>query len=271
MAQHLEVVVSADGGAARGPSSTASLTALVTGGARGIGLACVERLVADGRRVVMVDKDAAALRDAMQRLDAGQVLPVEADLTNRASPAAIEVEISRRGFGAVQILINNAGMAPKHNGKSHDLLEIDPTEWDAVMALNLSAAMLMSRQFLPGMIGRKWGRVVMMSSLAGRGRSVISGPAYMASKAGLLGLMRHIAVQFGPHGITSNAVAPGRVATALGAQLDATMAAQAIAGNPLGRDADPADIAAVVGFLASDAAKFCNGAVVDVNGGVMMM
>ena len=246
-------------------------TALVTGGASGIGLACVQRFVADGRRVVMVDKDPTALQLAMRGLDPKQVLPVQADLTDRASPAAVEAEISRRGFGPVLVLVNNAGMAPKHAGRSHNLLAIDPQEWDTVIELNLTAAMFMTRQFLPGMVAQKWGRIVMMSSLAGRGRSVISGPAYMASKAGLLGLMRHVAVHFGQYGVTSNAVAPGRVATKLGAQLDPTMAAQAIAENPLGYEAKPADVAAVVGFLTSDDAKFCNGAVMDVNGGTLMM
>ena len=98
-----------------------------------------------------------------------------------------------------------------------------------------------------------------------------SGPSYMASKAGLLGLMRHVAVQFGQYGVTSNAIAPGRVATKLGAQLDPTIAARAMADNPLGYEAKPADVAAVVGFLTSEDAKFCNGAVMDVNGGTLMM
>ena len=246
-------------------------TALVTGGASGIGLACVQRLVADGFRVVIVDKDPAALQNAIRGLDSTQVLPVLADLTDRASPAAVEAEVSRLGFGPVLVLVNNAGMAPKHSGRSHNVLDIDPQEWDTVMELNLTAAMFMTRQFLPGMVAQKWGRIVMMSSIAGRGRSVISGPAYMASKAGLLGLMRHVAVHFGQYGVTSNAVAPGRVATKLGAQLDPLMAAQAITENPLGYEAKPANVAAVVGFLTSDDAKFCNGAVLDVNGGTLMM
>jgi 3-oxoacyl-[acyl-carrier protein] reductase len=246
-------------------------SALVTGGASGIGLACVQRFVANGRRVVMVDKDPAALQLAMRGLDPTQVLPVQADLTDRASPAAVEAEISRQGFGPVLVLVNNAGMAPKHSGRSHNLLAIDPLEWDTVIELNLTSAMFMTRQFLPGMVAQKWGRIVMMSSLAGRGRSVISGPAYMASKAGLLGLMRHVAVQFGQYGVTSNAIAPGRVATKLGAQLDSTIAARAMADNPLGYEAKPADVAAVVGFLTSEDAKFCNGAVMDVNGGTLMM
>ena len=246
-------------------------TALVTGGASGIGLACVQRLVADGRRVVMVDKDQIALQFAMRGLDSMLVLPVLADLSDRASPTAVEAEVSRQGFGPVLVLVNNAGIAPKHEGRSHNLLAIDPLEWDTVIELNLTAAMFMTRQFLPGMVAKKWGRIVMMSSLAGRGRSVISGPAYMASKSGLLGLMRHVAVHFGQYGVTSNAVAPGRVATQLGAKLDPILAAQAIADNPLGYEAKPEDVAAVVSFLTSDDANFCNGAVMDVNGGTLMI
>jgi NAD(P)-dependent dehydrogenase (short-subunit alcohol dehydrogenase family) len=81
--------------------------------------------------------------------------PQRADLTDRASPAAIADEVAKSGFGVVQILVNNAGMARKHGGKSHNLLEIDLAEWDTVMALNLSAAMLVSRPLLPGMAGRQ--------------------------------------------------------------------------------------------------------------------
>jgi NAD(P)-dependent dehydrogenase (short-subunit alcohol dehydrogenase family) len=100
-------------------------TALVTGGASGIDLACVQRLVADGRRVVMVDKNQIALQFAMRGLDSTLVLPVLAELSDRASPTAVEAKVSRQGFGPVLVLVNNAGIAPKHEGRSHNLLAID--------------------------------------------------------------------------------------------------------------------------------------------------
>lgn len=245
-------------------------TAVVSGAARGIGLACATALAERGHRVVLVDRDEPALAEAVAGLPADRVMAVQADLGNRQAPALVQAAVQRQGFGPVSILVNNAGIAPKHQGRSHTILEIDLDEWDRVIELNLSAAMLMSRQFLPGMVAQRWGRIVNMSSLAGRGKSVISGPAYMASKAGLLGLTRHIAAQFAKDGITANAVAPGRVSTALGAQLDPQIAAQAIAQIPVGREGTTQDVAAAVCFLASEEAAYCNGSVIDVNGGIIM-
>ncbi|MNV48734.1 3-oxoacyl-[acyl-carrier-protein] reductase FabG [compost metagenome] len=117
-----------------------------------------------------------------------------------------------------------------------------------------------------------WGRVVNVSSSGGRTRALGPvGPAYMASKAGMLGLTRHIAAELGPYGITANVVAPGRIATALGATTGQTVAEDYARRVPVGRIGAPAEVAAAIAFLASEGASFVNGAVIDVNGGMFML
>jgi len=218
----------------------------------------------------MVDRDVGELREACSNLGTDRVTPVEADLTDRDVPARLASKLRGEAISPVSILINNAGIGPKHNGKHLHILDISLQEWDAVLAINLTAAMLMTRQFLPGMRDQRWGRVINMSSSAARGASIVAGPAYMASKIALIGLTRHVASQFAKDGITANAVAPGRVPTELSMQSDPETIARATAMNPTGRLGRVEEVAATVGFLASEGGGYCNGVVIDVNGGVFM-
>lgn len=244
-------------------------TAVITGAARGIGLATAVRLVADQFRVVLVDRDAGELQAVSEQFHASQVMAVAVDLADPEAPAEVKRAASKQ-FGPVCVLVNNAGIAPKHDGRGWNVVEITLEEWHQVLTVNLTAAMLMCKTFIPDMQQLKHGRIVNVSSSAGRTAGVLNGPAYMASKAGLLGLTRHVAGTYGRDGITANTLAPGRIITPLSSQWSAEQEAAYNRANPCGRSGMPEEAAAAISYLVSDAAGFTNGAVIDINGGTFM-
>ena len=245
-------------------------TALVTGAARGIGLATAEALLAVGHRVALVDRDADAVRAAANRLPPDRTLAIAQDVSRPDAGEKLDQAVRGR-WEAVSILVNNAGIpSPRRDGRTAGLLEMTVEEWNAVLDINLSAALRLSRQFIPFMREQRWGRIVNVSSLAGRSRTYISGVSYMASKAGLLALARSIAGEFGREGITANCVAPGYIETALAALHGAEKNAEIAKNIPLGRAGTPQEVAAAIAFLASEEAGYMTGAVIDVNGGIFM-
>jgi 3-oxoacyl-[acyl-carrier protein] reductase len=243
---------------------------LVTGAARGIGLAVTEALLRSGHRVVMVDRRRFAAAELLgeDHLDAVQAASL--DVTDPASVRRLEDSV-RDDWRPVSVLVCNAGISPKlPSGRSAGLLEISAEEWHRVLDVNLTAVMRLCQVFLPGMQELGWGRVVNMASLAGRTASAVAGPSYMASKAGLIGLTRAIAAEFGPAGITANCVAPGRILTEMAAQAGEEVNRRYAERIPVRRIGTPAEVAACVAFLASEEAGFVNGAIIDVNGGSFM-
>jgi 3-oxoacyl-[acyl-carrier protein] reductase len=245
-------------------------TALVTGAARGIGLATAEALLAAGHRVALVDRDADAVRTAANRLPPDRTLAIAQDVSRPDAGEKLDQAVRGR-WEAVSILVNNAGIpSPRRDGRTAGLLEMTVEEWNAVLDTNLSAALRLSRQFIPFMREQRWGRIVNVSSLAGRSRTYISGVSYMASKAGLLALARSIAGEFGREGITANCVAPGYIETAMAALHGAEKNAEIATNIPLGRAGTPQEVAAAIAFLASVEAGYVTGTVIDVNGGIFM-
>jgi 3-oxoacyl-[acyl-carrier protein] reductase len=244
--------------------------ALVTGAARGIGASIARRLAEAGHPVVLsdvleeVEETAAALR-AEGHTARAILLDVSDDAAVAALPGVLGADWARLG-----ILVNNAGISPKHEGRRRPIAEMPPAEWRRVLEVNLTGAFLMSQACIPPLRARGWGRVIMITSQASRTMSRIAGAHYAASKTGLMGFARSLAGELGPHGITVNSIAPGRIATPMAAGAAAGANDSFLANIPAGRLGTPEDVAEVAAFLASDAAGYLNGTTIDVGGGSFM-
>jgi 3-oxoacyl-[acyl-carrier protein] reductase len=242
---------------------------MVTGTARGIGAAVARAFAARGDRVAALDVDDAGTKAVVAELErlGAQALGLHADVTS-APDVGSAVEAIVRRWGRVDILVNNAGGFGTVRGATE---EIPDEEWDFILRLNLTSAFLCAKAVLPGMKARRWGRIVNMSSIGGRGGTVLLSSHYAAAKAGILGLTRHLALETARSGITVNAVAPGTTATERFRALRTPAETEALIQRvPIGRVAEPAEIAQCILFLASDAASYMTGACLDVNGGVLM-
>jgi len=242
----------------------AGKVALVTGAGGGIGRATAVALAAEGARLVLGDiADLSACAAAVEVAGGAAPVTVRLDVT---SPADAEAAVARAiaAYGRLDILVNNAGV-----GKPAPLAEVTDELWDWIMDINLKGAFICARAAVPHL--GPGGAIVNVASLAGRASSPAMSCAYSASKAGLLGLTRHIAKELGPRGIRVTAVNPGVVLTPLATDnyppghLERTVAT-----IPLGRAATAEEIAPTIVFLASDDAVYVTGASLDVNGGIFM-
>jgi acetoacetyl-CoA reductase len=231
--------------------------ALVTGGARGIGRAIAQSLRADGHEVVVVDRDAEAIGALRREGQAAYSFDVSDFNAVAESLAAVEVE-----YGPVDILVNNAGIT--RDAMVH---KMDPvTQWQAVIDVNLTSTFNTVRVLSPKMRERGWGRIVNISSMSGL-KGQIGQANYAAAKAGLVGFTKTIALELASKGICANCVAPGFIETPMTAAMPAELLIAEAAKIPVGRLGQPDDIAAIVVFLASEAASFITGQVFSVNGG----
>ena len=240
--------------------------AFVTGGARGIGRAISERLAREGTRVAIADIDAAGAHRAAAEIGAGAV-GFELDVTDSASVrAAVGAAIAH--FGRIDALINNAGW-----DKVEPFIKASEETWDKVLAINLRGPIAVTRAVLDGMIERRAGWIVSISSDAGRLGS--SGEVvYSAAKAGVIGFSKALAREVARHGIHVNVVCPGPTNTPLLAQVgaDNPNLVQALAkAVPFRRIGEPDDIAGAVAFLISDDAAFITGQTISVSGGMSMV
>lgn len=243
--------------------------AVITGAAGGIGMGAARKLLQQGRRIVVVDSNADALARVLLELPADRALGVAVDI---ASPGAAAVIHDRaRTWGPVSILVNNAGISPKHNGLAAGLLHMTDAEWARVHDVNVTAGMRLARAFAPDMIAQRWGRIINISSVAGRTHPGTASVAYASTKAAVVGMTRSFAAELSRHGVTANTIAPGYIETPLSATIAPKLLQRIIRKIPVGRAGTPDDMGAAIAFLASDDAGFISGACLDVNGGAVML
>ncbi len=238
-------------------------TALVTGGAAGIGKACAEILSQAGASVAVVDIDLDGAETTASALSGAKAFPC-----NLGDPVDIEkvcAEITS-SFNPPDIIVNCAGLISYRKG----LQAVSADDWDTVLDVNLRGAFLLCRELIEPMKKKGWGKIVHFSSLAARVGGIEVGAHYAASKAGLIGLVRTLAKESAPHGITVNAVAPGIIGTKpVLAQISDHMDDYARS-IPMGRIGTPQEVAGTVLFLCSPFSDYITGVTVDINGGMYM-
>lgn len=247
--------------------------ALVTGGSRGIGRAICQALGAQGYEVLATGRDENALAETegLVRQAGGSASWLRCDIReleeiNRCVATALE------RHGAIDVLVNNAGGGT--SGRPVPADELPDADWLDTVNLNLTSAFRFCRAVAGSMKARRAGCIVLVASIAARQASNLSGVAYTASKSGLAGLNRHLARELGPFGIRVNAVAPGIIASPrVAAKFETYTEAERqaiLARIPLGRIGQVEEVAAAVAFLASPAAAYVHGALIDINGGLYM-
>jgi NAD(P)-dependent dehydrogenase (short-subunit alcohol dehydrogenase family) len=242
-------------------------TAVISGaaGRRGIGFATARLFAEQGARVAILDIDAAAAGEAAASIGANHI-GLACDVTKLEQCKSAVAETLAR-FGQIDILINNAGVT-----QPVKTLDIDPASYERILDVNLRGTLYLSQATLPHMKSRRSGSIACTSSVsAQRGGGIFGGPHYSAAKAGILGLAKAMAREFGPDGIRVNCVTPGLIQTDItGDKLTPDMKVEIAKGIPLARLGDPKDVAGAFLFLASDYSAYVTGAVIDVNGGMLI-
>jgi len=237
--------------------------ALVTGATGGIGGAVARTLYAQGASVGLSGTREMVLRELAAELgERAHVLPC--DLANSAAVEALPKQ-AEEAMGQIDILVNNAGLT-----RDNLFMRMKDEEWDTVLAVNLTSAFRLSRAVLRGMMKRRWGRIISITSVVG----VTGNPGqgnYAASKAGMIGMSKSLAQEIASRGITVNCVAPGMIKTAMTDALDDGQRERLLSAIPAGRLGESADVANCVVFLASGEAAYVTGQTLHVNGGMAMI
>ena len=240
--------------------------ALVTGASRGIGLAIAKRLGSAGARIVIMDmafrEGPEAVIKALKEVGA-EATTHEANVTDGEQVEALFKSVEEQ-WGGVDILVNNAGIT-----RDGLLMRMTDEQWDAVLNVNLKGAFLCSRAAIRGMMRKRWGRIVSLSSVVALGGNP-GQVNYAASKAGLIGMTRTLSKEVASRNITVNAVAPGFIGTDMVDALSDEMKAKVMERIPMDRFGTAEDVAGVVAFLASEEASYVTGQVVGIDGGLSL-
>jgi len=235
-------------------------TALVTGAARGIGLAIARRLGADGLAVALLDVDATEVQVAARLVD-GDTLAICADVTRAADVERAVRQVLER-WGHLDVLVNNAGIT----GRSFPIWELTEEDWRQVIDVDLTSVFLCCRAAVKVMLEQGSGRIVNIASIAGKEGNPTLVP-YSSAKAGVIGLTKALAKEVATRGITVNAVAPAVIGTELLKQMEESTVDLLVSKIPMGRVGRPEEVAALVTWLVSDECSFSTGAVYDLSGG----
>lgn len=238
-------------------------TAIVTGAARGVGREIAGQFAERGAAVAVVDIDAEGALKAAEEIGSN-ALTIACDVSCwQAVEAMVETVIAQ--LGRIDIVVNNAGICERVT-----IEQLTPESWDRVLAVNLRGPFLVCKAVVPHMKSLGSGRIINITSVAGKIGGLMVGLHYTASKGGLLAFTKGLARELAPFGITVNSVCPAMVDTEMGAMFGADEKARYLAGVPLGRLAMPGDVASAVMYLASDSASYVTGEIIDVNGGILM-
>ena len=240
--------------------------AIITGAARGIGKAVALTFVREGGKVVLVDLDTERLEILKNEIQekGGVVVAISADITNSLEMKRMVAEVHKT-LGRVDILVNNAGIIRR--GTIETITEED---WDRVIEVNLKGTFNCCKAVVEVMKQQGYGKIVNISSIAGKMGDITSAPGYGPSKAAVDALTKTLARQLARYGINVNAVSPHAIETEMSAQWSAERRKEIIASIPLGRLGKPEDVAEAVLFLVSETASFITGEILDVNGGALM-
>jgi len=239
-------------------------TALITGASGGIGAEVAETLHGQGATVVITGTRQAVLDDIASRLN-GRCEVLVANLSDAEEVSGLVAKAGDAAGSPVDILVNNAGIT-----RDNLLMRMKDEDWDAVMDVNLKAAMILSRSVLRGMMKARWGRIIQMSSIVGYTGN--PGQAnYAAAKAGLTGFTKALAAEVASRGVTANIIAPGFIRTPMTDALSEDQKASLMGGIPAARLGEAKEVAAAVAFLASEEAGYLTGSTLHINGGMAML
>ncbi len=254
------------------PQRHAGRIVLVTGAASGIGAAIARQYVQEGASVALIDVNAETLSACAESLAGlpGRVVWAVADVADFDQCTRAHQQVVAELGATIDTLINNAGISPKTNGKPANFWEMDPSEWMRVVGVNLHGAFNWSRLVTPSMVEHQSGSIVNMSSVAAKFFVAFTAAHYGTTKAALIGLTRDLAGELGPHGITVNAIAPGRINTPLMRTASQATNQAVIDETALRRLGEPSEVAEMACFLTSAESRFVTGQVVDVAGGWLM-
>jgi 3-oxoacyl-[acyl-carrier protein] reductase len=239
---------------------------IITGGARGIGKAIAITFIKEGAKVALVDVEKKRLEALKEEIvkKGGQALAVLCDVSKASEVEQMVIRV-QKVFGRIDILVNNAGIIRRGTIET-----VTEEEWDRVIEVNLKGPFNCSKAVVEIMKRQGYGRIVNVSSIAGKLGDITSAPGYGSSKAGMDALTKSLARQLGRYGINVNGVAPHAIETEMSAEWSPEKREAILEAIPLKRLGKPEDVAEAVLFLASDAAAFITGEIVDVNGGFLM-